>query len=508
MSWLMEPIYNIISWILLRWHELWALLLPGDGRFLGTSWEWVLAIVFLVVTVRLVLFPVFVKQIKSQRAMQALAPKIRELQAKHKGDPATLREEMMKLYQQEKVNPLMGCLPMFLQIPVFFGLFHVLKYINPLNTQPANPTGPPKDLYGWTPEQFDSAAAADLFTAPIPATFADGADKLDALGAAGIVAPKLVAAMLVLIMMFTTFMSSRQMILKTGWQVEPQQRMIQRLMLYGIPLSLLVSGWLFPIGVVIYWVTQNLISLGQQQWVLRKYPPVVTTPEPKTARERAEAAAKARGPIARFFLVLPPPPKPVDAEPTKRGWLARLRPGKAAAPAASAQPATPRVLAPRPGAKPRPVTSGSSAATSAKPVDDSDGAVVKDDSTKGTAKAAPAKTTGTKTTATKTAGGKTTPTKAPPTKDTPAKPSPAKAGPAETANGGGSAVAVGRTPIVGRIPTVGSATPSAADEAPPNGAVRSGAARSGGGGGRNGAGRKTAQRRKGGQPARKGGGKR
>jgi YidC/Oxa1 family membrane protein insertase len=76
--------------------------------------------------------------------------------------------------------------------------------------------------------------------------------------------------------MATTYLTSRQMILKTGWAEDPQQKMIQRLMLYGIPLSLLVSGSLFPIGVIIYWVVNNLFSLGQQQWVLRKYPPPVT----------------------------------------------------------------------------------------------------------------------------------------------------------------------------------------------------------------------------------------
>ncbi len=124
---MMEWIYWSISWILLRWHDLWAAVLPGEGTFLGTSWEWVLAIVFLVITVRIILFPIFVKQIRSQRAMQALQPKMKELQTKYKGDQETLRQEVMKLYQTEKVNPLMGCLPMFLQIPVFLGLFHVLK---------------------------------------------------------------------------------------------------------------------------------------------------------------------------------------------------------------------------------------------------------------------------------------------------------------------------------------------------------------------------------------------
>jgi len=100
----------------------------------------------------------------------------------------------------------------------------------------------------------------------------DSATQLAALDA-NPVTVKVVAGVLVMIMMLTTFMTSRQMILKTGWAEDPQQKMIQRLMLYGIPLSLLVSGALFPIGVVIYWVTNNLFSLAQQQWVLRKFPP-------------------------------------------------------------------------------------------------------------------------------------------------------------------------------------------------------------------------------------------
>jgi YidC/Oxa1 family membrane protein insertase len=526
MGWLMEPIYNIISWVLLRWHELWDFLLP-DGRFLGTTWDWVLAIVFLVVTVRIVLFPIFVKQIKSQRAMQALAPKIRELQAKHKGDQQTLREEMMKLYQTEKVNPLMGCLPMFLQIPVFFGLFHVLSYIDPLENAAK---GIPKDLYGWTPALFDSAAAADLFTAPIPATFADGAAKLAALGSPGGPAVKIVAAVLVLMMMFTTFATSRQMILKTGWQAEPQQRMIQRLMLYGIPVSLLLSGWYFPIGVVIYWVTQNLISLAQQQWVLRKYPPLVTAPEaPKTARERAAAAAKKEpNAIARFFLVLPPSNKPAGGP--KRGWLARLtakvRPGTTAGPETPAEPAT-RSLAPRPGAKPRAVPA---APTDIEPAGEAEPAEPKPQkpaksatTSKPAAPQAPAKVTPTKAPSAKAVpgravGGKATPAKATPAKATPAKAGPVKAGPVKAAGSAkatpskpaspGAASANGATPGLTASPTQPSPVEAAdADGAAPVPRPGGGAARAGGGG-RAGAPRKATPRRKGGHPARKGSGKR
>ncbi|MFJ8581472.1 membrane protein insertase YidC [Micromonospora sp. NPDC093277] len=308
----LDWIYYAISWILLTWHSAWDALVSA-GAVIGTNWSWILAIVFLVVTVRVILFPVFVKQIKSQRAMQALQPKVKELQEKHKGDRETLQKEMMELYRKEKANPLMGCLPMFLQIPVFLGLFHTLKRLRPDNPQPT--------LYGWTVDQFNSASSAKLFTAPLSGRFGSTAEELSRLGAnSGTV--KIVAGVLVLIMIATTYLTSRQMILKTGWAEDPQQRMIQRLMLYGIPVSLLVSGSIFPIGVIIYWVTNNLFTLGQQQWVLRKFPPLVTA---KTAPARK------------------------TAQPAKSGGLLGR---KSAQPVAKAPATAPKVAGPKPGAKP------------------------------------------------------------------------------------------------------------------------------------------------------------
>ncbi|MGE5828418.1 MAG: membrane protein insertase YidC [Micromonosporaceae bacterium] len=294
---MMEWIYWTISWILLLWHTVWDKLLPGSGRFLATNWDWILAIVFLVITVRVILFPVFVKQIRSQRAMQALQPKMKALQEKHKGDRETLQKELMELYRAEKVNPLMGCLPMFLQIPVFLGLFHVLKRLNPENGGKAR--------YGWTETEFIRASAARLFNAPITAKFSSSASDLAALHA-NATTVKVVAGFLVIIMMVTTYMTSRQMILKTGWSEDPQQRMIQKLMLYGIPVSLLLSGWAFPIGVIIYWVTTNLFSYGQQYWVLHKYPPPALATGGKLASS-SPATASAIAPAARR-------PAPKDAK--------------------------------------------------------------------------------------------------------------------------------------------------------------------------------------------------
>jgi YidC/Oxa1 family membrane protein insertase len=331
----LDWIYYAISWILLRWHALWGAIGIPDSRFLGTNWAWVLAIVFLVVTVRVVLFPVFVKQIKSQRAMQALQPKVKELQAKHKNDRETLQKEMMELYKTEKANPLMGCLPMFLQIPVFLGLFHTLRRLNPTN--------PHKDLYGWTVAQFTDATHASLFTAPLPSKFGSTAAELAALNANG-GATKVIAGVLVLIMMATTYATSRQMILKTGWAEDPQQKMIQRLMLYGIPLSLLVSGSLFPIGVIIYWVTNNLFTLAQQQWVLRKFPP------PQVAGRNPSAPARPNGPPAKTPAGTKAKPVAAPAQPARTGGLFGRK-------ATAEEPQVPfvdttKALGPKPGAKP------------------------------------------------------------------------------------------------------------------------------------------------------------
>ena len=330
----LDWIYYAISWILLRWEGLWGAIGIPEDRFLGTNWTWILAIVFLVVTVRIVLFPVFVKQIKSQRAMQALQPKVKVLQEKHKGDRETLQKEMMELYKTEKANPLMGCLPMFLQIPVFLGLFHVLRRLSPDNQA--------KTLYGWTVEQFDNATHAALFTAPLPSKFGSSPAELAALQANGTTV-KIIAGILVLIMMTTTYLTSRQMILKTGWAEDPQQKMIQRLMLYGIPLSLLVSGALFPIGVVIYWVTNNLFTLAQQQWVLRKFPPpqIAGAKTGSTRTTGGSSAAKAAPKNAA---------KGGAVQPSRTAGL--FGRNKSAAPEPQNPVVDAKARAPKPGAKP------------------------------------------------------------------------------------------------------------------------------------------------------------
>jgi YidC/Oxa1 family membrane protein insertase len=318
MSFLMGPIYYGISWIMLAWHGLFAKI-GMTGSWLGTNWDWVLSIIFLVLTVRAIIFPLFVKQIRSQRAMQALQPQMKALQEKHKGDKETLQKEMVELYRREKANPLMGCLPLLIQMPIFLGVFHIIKR---LGTGTSN-----KELYGWTVGQFDSGAAAKLFGVSIGATFRTGGTAAVLCGILGVV------------MIVTTYMTSRQMILKTGWSEDPQQKMMQRLMLYGIPATLIVSAVAFPLGLIIYWTTSNLFSLGQQMWVLNKYPP------PKMAGAKAE-------------------PKPVDPEVAKAlAPKVGAKPATQPSSAGAAKPAPAKATTPAKASTPK---SGGGKANSAK----------------------------------------------------------------------------------------------------------------------------------------------
>ncbi len=306
---LMGYIYTALSWLMLTWHSVWDTI--GVGDWLATNWDWILAIVFMVLTVRGVLFPVFVKQIKSQRAMQALQPKIKELQEKYKGDRQGLQQAQMELMRKEKANPLMGCLPMLVQWPIFVGVFHLLRHLKP--GQPLHN----QTLYGWTVGEFQSAAHAKLFTVPISSTMKDHPTT------GGI----LVTGVLVLIMVASTYMTSKQMINKTGWATDPTQLMMQRIMLYVLPLTLIFSGVFFPLGAVVYYVVSNLFTLGQQFYVLHKFPP--------------PAMANAR-PIGTKPSV---PAKVNGKAPAGKG-------GKTDKAAANGAPVAPTVAAPKVGAKP------------------------------------------------------------------------------------------------------------------------------------------------------------
>ena len=258
---MLNPLYIAVSWVLLQWHRLFAAI--GLDRDAGITWA--LSIVMLVVTIRILLFRFFIKQVHSQRKMQEMQPKIQALREKYKNDRQALSQEMMKLQKDEGFNPLSGCLPILLQAPIFLSLFHVLRIVG-TSKAPAL-----YNEYGWSVAQAESAGRAKLFGAPIAAAFNTPPEQLSLL-LGNTTSIRIVTFILIVLMCAATFITQKQIMSRSGQVLEGQQAMIQKLLLYGMPASLFVSGFFFPLGVLIYWFTNNLFTMGQQFYILHYHP--------------------------------------------------------------------------------------------------------------------------------------------------------------------------------------------------------------------------------------------
>ena len=274
-------------------------------------------------TVRLVLFPLFVKQIKSQRRMQEIAPKVKELQKLHKGDRETLNTEMMKLYKDHGANPISGCLPLLLQLPVFFALFSVMREFKP--------GAEPK--FGLSAQLLEEGGRAKIFGAPISAAFNSPETLLQDLDARALVV-RLVAAVMVILMGASTFYTQRQMMARAGTVTDPQQIMVQKIMLYVLPFSFAVSGFFFPVGVLLYWLTTNLWSMGQQAWVIKRMPPIDSAAAKSGGVDLGKASKSAGGSKAATGAV------DLGKAPKTGGGAAAAPSGGSVAVATSPRPAT------------------------------------------------------------------------------------------------------------------------------------------------------------------------
>lgn len=256
MNTILSPIDDLVAWVI---TGLYHLLSPVFGVTSGATW--VLTIVLLTVLMRLILVPLFIKQMHTQRAMTALTPQLTELRKKYKGDREKLNAETMKLYQEAGVNPMMGCLPLVLQMPIFFALFSVLRYIAEWKSGPT--------LYHLTTATIQSAQTAQIFGVSIKDTFLHATS----------VHIHVVVALVVLTSMATTYLTMRQNvkrgIMPTGKDNPMGQS--QRMMTYVLPLFAL-TGLYWPFGLVLYWVTTNVWTLGQQFVLLRKYPVGTASP--------------------------------------------------------------------------------------------------------------------------------------------------------------------------------------------------------------------------------------
>ena len=310
---ILNPIYEAVAWVL---KQIYNFLSPIFGTTSG--WTWALSIVILVVLMRLIMVPLFVKQMHTTRAMSALAPQMQALRKKYKNDKQTLQQETMKLYQQAGVNPLMGCLPVVLQLPMFFALYSVLKAI--AEWKPGQPT-----KYGLPLPMVASAQHAKILGATV-------ADKF--LFTKGLNVPleaKAVILLAVLISMTTTFLTVRQS-MKRGMMpaASPDNPMgqSQKYMMYIMPFFAL-SGLYWPFGLVLYWVTTNCWTL-MQQWVLfRRFP------QPAAAGAAGAVTSPAVAPVVTTRPKRPA--KPLPAAPAQEDGSAAAQSNGAAKPAADQQ---------------------------------------------------------------------------------------------------------------------------------------------------------------------------
>ncbi|HWF42671.1 MAG TPA: membrane protein insertase YidC [Acidothermaceae bacterium] len=330
----LNPLYVVVTKVILAIHSV---LTPLFGKTSGVSWG--LSLFFLTVLVRILLFPIFVKQIKTQRAMSELAPKVKELQTKYKKDRERMNQEVMALYKEHNANPLMGCLPLLLQMPVFYALFHVLRYIAEHGGQAGatskgvaactaylqtKPKGFGSAKYGWSPDSLCTAGHAKVFGVPLALGFKT-ASKAVSFGADPSTV-RIVTVIAIIVMASTTFLTQRQLIARNAASgtAMPSQ---QRIMLYVLPPLFALFGLNFQMGVLIYWVTTNVWSLGQQHFVIKAMPhiapggappptaPTKGSPPPGDKPGDPPSGGKKRGPTPPAS---PPPPVVIRRQQTNR----------------------------------------------------------------------------------------------------------------------------------------------------------------------------------------------
>lgn len=242
---ILQPLIDVANGVLQFFHD-------------SAGLSWGMSIIALTVVTRALLIPLTYKQLKGMRAMQALQPQIKELQEKYKNDKQRMQQEMMRFYKENKVNPLASCLPLLAQLPVFITLFYVLKHELP------------PDM-GCPQAGHCAAYGAEFFFI----------DDLTGKATGG----ELIA--LLILYVGTQLVSGMVMAVTADKS--------QRMMMFALPLVFVPFILSFPAGLILYWITTNFWTIGQQL-VIKKVvpPPVTTTPEGAAAIQAAK----------------PPPPPP------------------------------------------------------------------------------------------------------------------------------------------------------------------------------------------------------
>ena len=205
--------------------------------------------------------PLFVKQIKSQREMQLLQPKIAALKELYPGDKQRQSQEQMAIFKEHGVNPFSGCLPLLVQLPVFFALFGVLHKFTP------DKHGVYKGYAHLSAATVKAVATSKTFGVPMAAAFSSSKTKLDSLHVSSSTV-KTVTIIMIVLMMLTSLLTSRQMLARNAGTGGAQEGS-QKALIYGIPLIFGVIGVNFQMGVLLYWLTTNVWTYFQQAYVLK-----------------------------------------------------------------------------------------------------------------------------------------------------------------------------------------------------------------------------------------------
>jgi YidC/Oxa1 family membrane protein insertase len=280
----LQPLIDACEAVLKFWHDV-------IGDFDG-SWGW--SIILLTFTVRILILPLTFKGVKSMQRLQQYQPEIKRIQERYKDDKQRMNQEVMAFYQREKVNPLSSCMPLLLQIPFFIALFYLLRS-----------------------DEFQADIAGNAGFGPID----DLADQ---------VTDPVLLGVLIVLYVGTQLAASAV----TAFSADPMQRRI----MFALPFVFVIFIINFEAGLIVYWITTNVWTIGQQLLVKKLYP----KPEPIAPREETEAAKPARG--------KPPSPKPSGAAAAVADGSSKRGGGKAAAKASgrgNGGPAKPPPPSPR-----------------------------------------------------------------------------------------------------------------------------------------------------------------
>jgi YidC/Oxa1 family membrane protein insertase len=248
----MEPLYWAVSGIMVFAHWMFSQFMdPNSG------WTWTLSIIFLTAVIRSLMIPLFVRQINSSRKMQLVGPQMRAIQEKYGHDRELLAQKQMELYREEGINPMASCFPLLIQMPIFIALFTVLS--GAANGQPHG---------AWlrdNPGLLPSLQNAEIFGARISGRFW----PITEFGST-----QILALILIILMTGVLFITQLQLMSKNmpPEAMEGPMAQQQKIMLYTFPIMFAIGGVSMPIGVLIYWLTSNTWTMGQQYLLIHNNP--------------------------------------------------------------------------------------------------------------------------------------------------------------------------------------------------------------------------------------------